>query len=97
LADYHLKIVYYLGRRGGKPDALSRRPEYRLEEGAKHSEQSIWKPEGFQISLIHEDDEDAGYISEPEPGIRNGVQVNRLSNKAMLPTKGSPIVARHEI
>ena len=34
LADYHFKIVYRPGKRGGKPDALSRRPEYCPGEGA---------------------------------------------------------------
>jgi len=37
LANYHFKIVYRPGKSGGKPDALSRRPEYCPEEGAKHS------------------------------------------------------------
>jgi len=55
------------------------------------------KPEHFQISLIHEDDEDECYISEPEPAIRNGVRVKRLSNKAILPTKGSRLEAGHDI
>ena len=73
-ADYHFKIVYRPGKRGGKPDALSQRPEYRSEEGAEHSEQSILKPGHSQISLIHEDDEDEGYVSESEPAIRNGVR-----------------------
>jgi len=97
LADYHFKIVYCPGKRGGKPDALSRRPEYCPEEGAKHSEQLILKPEHFQISLIHEDDEDEGYISEPEPTIKNGIRVKRLSSKAILPTKGSTLAAGHDI
>jgi len=97
LADYHFKRVYRLGKRGGRPDELSRRPEYRPEERAKHSEQSILKPELYQISLIHEDDEDEGYISEPEPGIRNGVRVKRLSNQAILQTKGSRLAAGHDI
>jgi len=96
LADYHFKIVYRPGKRGGKPDALSRRPEYCPEEGAKHSEQSILKPEHFQISLIHEDDEDEGYISEPEPTIKNGIRVKPLSSKATLPTKGSRLAAGHD-
>jgi len=48
------KIVYQPGSRGGKPDALSRRPEYLPEEGARHSEQSILKSEHFQISVIHQ-------------------------------------------
>jgi len=53
LTNYNFKIVYRLGSRGGKPDALSRRPEYRPDEGARHSEQSILKSEHFQISIIH--------------------------------------------
>ena len=48
------KIVYRPGSRGGKPDALSRRPEYLPEEGPRHSEQSILKSEHFQISVIHQ-------------------------------------------
>jgi len=97
LADYHFKIIYCPGKRGGKPDALSRRPEYRPEGGANHSKQSILISEHFQISLIHEDDEDEGYISEPEPTIKNGIRVKRLSNKAILPTKGSRLAAEHDI
>jgi len=69
------KILYRAGKRGGKRDALSRRPENRPKEGAKHSEQSILKPEHFQISLIHEDDEAEGYISEPEPTIGKGIKI----------------------
>jgi len=97
LADYNFKIVYRLGKRGGKPDTLSRRPEYRPEEGAKHNEQSILKPEHFQISLIYEDDKDEGYISEPQPTITNGIRLRRLLNKAILPTKGSRLAAGHDI
>jgi len=54
LTNYNFKIVYRPGSRGGKPDALSRRPEYRPEEGARHSELSILKSEHFQISVIHQ-------------------------------------------
>ena len=97
MADDHFKIIYRPGKRGGKPDALSRRPEYRPEEGAKHSQQSILKLEHFQISLIHEDDEDEGYLSEPEPTIRNRIRVKQLSSKAILPTKGSRLAAGHNI
>ena len=97
MADYHFKIVYRPGKRGGKLDALSRRPEYRPEEGAKHTEQSILKPEHFQISLVHEDDTDEGYLSEPEPTIKNGIRIKRLSSKAILPTKGSRLAAGHDM
>jgi len=55
-ANFNFKIVYGSGRRGGKPDALSRRPEYCLEEGAKHREQTILKPEHFEVSLCHSTD-----------------------------------------
>jgi len=54
-------------------------------------------PEHFQISLIHEEDEDEGYISEAEPTTRNGIRVKRLSNKAILPTKRSRLAAGHDI
>jgi len=88
LAYCHFKIVYHPGKRGGKPEALSPRPEYQPEEGAKHSEQSILKPEHFQISLIHEDDEDEGFISEPQPTIKKEMRVKRLSSKAIQLTQG---------
>jgi len=53
LASFNFKIIYRPGSRSGKPDALSRRPEYRPEEGAEHTEQSILKPEHFSMSLVH--------------------------------------------
>jgi hypothetical protein len=56
LANFNFKIVYRPGARGGKPDALSRRPEYRPEEGATHREQSILKPGHFQISVLQRKD-----------------------------------------
>jgi len=55
------------------------------------------KPQDFQISLIHKDEEDEAYISEPEPAIRNRVRVKRVSNKAILLTKGSRLAAGHTI
>ena len=66
LANYNFKILYRPGKRGGKPDTLSRRPDYRPEEGATHREQSILKPDHFQISLIQmgHDQEDEGYESD---------------------------------
>jgi len=44
---------YDPGSRGSKPDALSRRPEYRLEEGDTHCEQTMLEPEHFEVSLCH--------------------------------------------
>jgi len=49
LTNYNFKIVYRPGSRGRKPDALSRLPEYHLEEGARHSEQSILKTNTFKF------------------------------------------------
>jgi len=49
LANFDFKIVYCPGSRGGKPHALSRRPEYRLEERARHREQTILKQEHCEV------------------------------------------------
>ena len=54
LTNYNFKIVDRPGSRGGKPDLLSSRPEYRPEEGARYTEQSILKTEHFQISVIQQ-------------------------------------------
>jgi len=56
LANLNVKIVYRPLSRGGKLDALSRRPEYRLEEGATHREQTILKPQHFEASLCYKND-----------------------------------------
>ena len=56
LANFNFKIVYRPGSRVGKPDALSKLPEYRPEEGATHREQSILKPEHLEISCCHRKD-----------------------------------------
>ena len=56
VANFNFEIVYRPGSRGGEPDALSRRPEYRPEEGATHLQQSILKPEHFEISCCHRKD-----------------------------------------
>jgi len=60
LADYNFQIIYRLGKRGGKPDALSQCPEHYSKERPKRGKQSILKPEHFQISLIHENGEEEG-------------------------------------
>jgi len=97
LAEYHFNIVYHPGKRGGKPDAVSRWPEHSSAEGAKHSQQSILKPEHFQISLIHQEDEEEGYISEAQLMVKNGIRVKRLSTKAIVPTNVSRLAAGHDI
>ena len=97
LADYNFKIIYRPGARGGKSDALSRRWEYRPEEGAEHNERSILKPEHFGLSLSYADDEDERDVSEPEQVLQQAIRIKRLSAKATLPTKGSRLAAGHDI
>jgi len=43
LCSFNFKIIYQPGTKEGKPDTLSRRPEYRPEEGATHREQQIFE------------------------------------------------------
>ena len=97
LADFNFKIIYGPGAKGGIPDSLSRRPEYRPEGGAKHSKQSIFKPEHCGLSLIYADDEDEGYISEPEQVLLRAIRIKRLLSKGTLPTKGSRLAAGNDI
>ena len=96
LTNYNFKIVYQLGSRGRKPNALSRRPEYRPEEGACHSEQSIMKSEHFQISVIHQR-RTAETALIPEKREPTSLQIMKLSDKAIIPTKGSRFAAAHDI
>ena len=96
LTNYNFKIVYRPGSRGGKPDALSRRPEYRPQEGARHSELSILKLEHFQISVIHQkQNAETGLVLEKrEP---TSLRIMKLSDKAIIPSKGSRFAAGHDI
>jgi len=55
LCAFNFKIVYGPGTKGGKPDALNRRLEYRPEEGATHREQQILQPKQIgklQIAVV---------------------------------------------
>jgi len=45
LASFNFKIIYGPGSWSGKPNTLCRRPEYRPQEGAEQTEQSILKLE----------------------------------------------------
>ena len=96
LTNYNFKIVYRPGSRGWKPDALSRRPEYCPEEGARHSEQSILKSEHFQISVIHQK-RNAETALVPEQRGPTSLRIMKLSDKAIIPTKGSRFAAGQEI
>ena len=96
MTNYNFKIVYRPGSTCGKPDALSRRPDYRPEERARHSEQSILKSEHFQISVIHQK-RNAETTLVPEERRPTSLRIMRLSDKAIIPTKGSRFPAGHDI
>jgi len=96
LTNYNFKIVYRLGSRGRKPNVLSRRPEYRPEEGARHTEQSILKPEHIQISVIDQK-QSAETALTPERREPPSLRIMKLSDKGIVPTKGSRFTASHDI
>jgi len=75
---------------------LSRRPEYRPEEGARHSEESILKSEHFQISLIHQK-RNAETALIPEKREPTSLRIMKLSDKAISPTKESRFASSHDI
>jgi len=96
LTNYNFKIVYGPGSRARKPDAFSRRPEYRPEEGARYSEQSILKSEHFQISVIHQKQRVETALI-PETRESGNLRIMKLSDKAIIPTKGSRCAAGLDI
>jgi len=96
VTNYNCKIVYPHGSQGGKPDALSRRPESRPEAGARHSEQSILNPEHFQISVIHQRRSMEGALI-PETRESGNLGIMKLSDKAIIPRKRSQFAAGHDI
>jgi len=96
LTNYNFKIVYRPGSMGGKPDALSRRPEYGPQEGACHSEMSILKGEHCQISIINQKQSAAKALT-PDKHEPTSLRIMKLSDKAIIPTKGSRFAAGHDI
>jgi len=96
LINYNFKIDYGPGSRGGKPDASSRRPEYRPEEGAHHSEQSILKSEHFEFSVIHQT-RSAETALIPETRKSENLRIRKLSDKAIIPMIGPQCLASHDI
>jgi len=75
---------------------LSRRPEYCPEEGARHSEQWILKSEHFQILVIHQKrNAETALVSEKRE--HTSLRIMKLSDKAIIPTKGSRFAAGHDI
>ena len=97
LANFNFKIVYRPGSRSGKPDALSRPPEYRREGGATHCEQLILKLEHFEISVCHRKDRIQISLVRKRTPASNQLRRKRLSTNAKIPTKGSRMAAGHDI
>ena len=84
----------------GKPDALSRRPEYGSEEGAMHREQQILQPQHFgkfQIAVVWGDKQSPLQEELPYPKKENLVRIQRLIEDARIPTRGSKLAARHNL
>jgi len=97
LALFNFKIIYRPGFQSGKPDALSRRLEYRAEEGAEHTKQSILKPEHFLISLAEDEpvqEELRGRVLKQQA---MAIQVMKMAEKATLSSKGSGFAAGHDL
>jgi len=88
LTSFNLKIIYRLGSRSGKPDTLSRQPEYGPEEGAEYNEQSILKPEHFLICLV-QDEPVQEKLQKRVVQQAAAIQVMKMASRAMLPTRGS--------
>jgi len=97
LASFNFKIFYRPGSRSGKPDALSRRPEYRPQEGAEHTEQSILKPEHFSISLVQDEPVQAKLTKRMLVQQAAAIQVMKMAAKATLPSKSSRFSAGHDL
>ena len=98
MANYNFKIVYRPGTKGGKPDALSRRLEYRPEEGAQRDEQTILKPEHFQISLVYRKRRSRKALESQKGGHwYTMARIRKLAANARIPTKGSRLGAGHDI
>jgi len=100
LGGFNFKIVYRPGTKGGMPDALSRRPEYHPEEGAAHREQQILQPKHFgkfQIALVWGSNAEQLQQGLPQMEKEIGIWVQRLSEHARIPTKGSRLAAGQDI
>jgi len=97
LASFNFKIVYRPGSRSGKPDALSRPPEYRPEEGAEHTEQSILKPEHFSLSLVQDKPVQEKLTRRILVQQAAAIQVMKMAAKAKLPSRGSRFSAGHDL
>jgi len=76
---------------------LSRRPEYRPEEGAEHTEQSILKPEHFSISLVQDEPVREKLTKRMLVQQAAAIEVIKMAAKATLPSRGSRFSAGHDL
>jgi len=100
LCGFNFKIVYRPGTQGGKPDALSRRPECPPEERATHREQQILQPKHFgkfQIAVVWGSNAEQLQQGLPQMEKEMGIRVQRLSEDARIPTKESKLAAGHNL
>jgi len=97
LASFNFRIIYRPGSRSGKPDALRRRPEYRPEEGAEHTEQSILKPKHFLISLVQDKLVQGKLKKRMLVQRAAAIQVMKMAAKATLLSRGSRFSAGHDL
>src|SRR6202048_1944245 len=56
MSRFDFKIVFRLGKQGGKPDALSRRPDYTLGNDVSERTMTFLKPEQVDTTLLSADD-----------------------------------------
>ena len=100
LCDFNFVIVYRPGVKRDKPDALSRRPEFRPEEGATHREQQILRPghfSKFQIAVVWGGEPSLLQQELPHPKIENLVRIQRLIKDARIQTRGLKLAAGHDL
>ena len=89
LADFDFTITYRPGAKQGKPDALSRRPEYHLKEGDDAVTQQhavILKPGMVELNAISALCEDEKLIKS----IMEGLKTDKLVSKLAEQTRSSP-------
>jgi len=100
LCDFNFKIIYRPVTKGGKPDALSRRLEYRPEAGALHREQQILKPQHlgkFEIAVVWGTDSELLQQELAHVEKEIGIQIQSLNGKARISTKGLKLAAQHDL
>jgi len=97
LGSFNFKIIYQPGSRSGKQDGLSRRPEYRPEEGAENTKPSILKWEHFSISLVQNEQFQEKLTKWMLLQQAAAIPVMKMTAKATLPSRGSRFLAGHDL